>query len=373
MNFYSQLTNNINVGISLNDAVCQKAEDEDVIPEKLQSNSLIPKMTIGLRSSALPSQTHVPKAKSLDNSSVLGDSKPLASEIQSGLISKIKRVFWGGMGVWGTYNLIDSGLARFFALETLTHGAGPLGYIGISLNGADPNYGGGKTGSSVAFGQDYLIRNSKNYFHVFKDSAFSGTFCDSTPVPMLCNTFANQLLPRYHAILSGMANFGYSAANKSGNLVQGAIGAVSGFLTPTLKFRFTPEEVINCSDTCRFEDDPDYNRAAYRTSKAINATHLGITGCLSQGINSGTFDRMSDNPGKVLLGITLLGTAALVARTTYRYINSGQQVGLNTGEISPSFTSQSTSHFQNCKKRLRVLAVNSCWATLGVCKINCVN
>lgn len=286
------------------------------------------------------------------------------------LMPLVSRVFWVAMGCWSTYNLIDSGLARFFALETLTHGAGPLGYIGINFNGADPNYGGGKTGSSVGGGLACHIQNSKNFFHVFKDSAFPEIYCHPTRWQIMCKIVnSNLVYARYHAVLSGMANFGYSTVNKSGNVLQWARGTVLGFLTPTLKFRFTPEEVLNCNDTCRFEDDPSYDGAAYRTSQAINASHLGIWGSFSQGINSGMFNRMSSNPEKVLLGIALLGVAALVARTTYCYIKSGQDVRLNASEISSSSTSQSTSYFQNCKKNLKVLAVNSCWATLALTTI----
>lgn len=296
--------------------------------------------------------------------------KLLTPQSRSDLMNKINRVFWAGLGCWSIYNLIDSGLARFLALETLTHGTGPLGYIGININGADPNYGGGSTGSAVVRGRDEFIEHSRNFFHVFKDSGFPER-CEFGNQPFVCTWLANKILPRVHAVFSGMANFGYSAASESTNLAKSFMGGISGFITPTLKFRFTPEEILNCNLTCRFENDPDYGKAAYRTSKAINASHLGISGSLSQGINSGMFNRMSANPEKVLLGIILLGTAALVARTTYRYIKSSseQQIKINTLEISPNSSNQSMSDFQNCKKKVKVLTVNSCWAALAITTI----
>src|SRR5690242_19132536 len=73
-------------------------------------------------------------------------------ESRSDLINKVNSAFWSGLGCWSLYNLIDSGLSRFFALETLTHGTGPLGFIGIHINGANPHYGGGNMGSSVGSG-----------------------------------------------------------------------------------------------------------------------------------------------------------------------------------------------------------------------------
>lgn len=286
------------------------------------------------------------------------------------LTSKVKRAFWAGLGTWSSYNLIDSGLARFLALETLTHGAGPLGYMGINLNGADPNYGGGNTGSSVGLGNESHIHNSKNYFHVFKDSEFpGGCISEFGILREVCNQVGNEILPRMHAVLSGMATFGYSIKHRQTNPVKGTVGAVAGFLTPTLKFRFTPEEVINCTNDCRFDNDPDYNHMAYRTTQPISASHLGITGSLTQGVNLGMFSRMANDPGKVMLGVALLGAGAFVAKKTYDYVQSSfSEQQDNQSQISNS-SEQSTSYFQNCKKKMRVLAVNSCWVTLAATTI----
>ncbi len=44
-------------------------------------------------------------------------------------ISQLSQSFWGALGAWSVYSLIDAGLARFLALETLTHGTGPLLYM----------------------------------------------------------------------------------------------------------------------------------------------------------------------------------------------------------------------------------------------------
>ncbi len=213
------------------------------------------------------------------------------------------------MVLWASYRFVDAGLARFLGLETLTHGTGPLGFIGIQLFGADPKYGGGSTGSSIAIGGDYFVKNSKNLFHVFKDSELESytEYMQST------------LAVKMHAVGSGMANFGYSQ-NKinTANLARGIIGGVLGFLTPTLKFRFRPEEVLQhkldlgWDKTYRFKNDPDYGVLAYTTSKKISPLRLGISGCLTQGIDQNTYKRMRNNPQKVLSGACMIALGIIL-------------------------------------------------------------
>jgi hypothetical protein len=244
--------------------------------------------------------------------------------------SKLKKIFWAGLGCWSTYNLIDRGLASFLVMETLTHGTGPLGYIGINMNGADPNYGGGKTGSSVGGGSEFHILNSQKQVHVFKDTEFSLKDTefplDGCKVsPTICNGLLSGGLPRLHAVLSGMANFGYSAVNRTGDAKDAFLGGIAGLLTPTLKFRFTPDEVINCGDACIFENDPDYSGLAYRTTQALPANRLGMTGSLTYGVNSGMFNRMHTNPQKMLMGVTLLAAGILLGKKTYDYYKSDSE------------------------------------------------
>lgn len=272
------------------------------------------------------------------------------------LITKINKVLWLILGCWSAYSLFDAGLSRLFALETLNHGTGPLGYIGISLNGADPNFGGGHTGSSAGVGDADYIRNSQRQFHVFKDTAFT-EFCEWDDLKTLCITLGNHILPRMHAVFSGMANFGYSRVYMTGGLGNAVIGAISGLFTPTLNFRFKPEDVLNCTSACFFENDPDYSNAAYRTTMPISATRLGIIGSLTQGIDANMLSRMCASPWKVVLGVALIGTAALVARKTYQYYVKSTPVE----KVNPSAT-----FYQNFKRRVKSITVNSCWTTAAV-------
>ncbi len=262
-------------------------------------------------------------------------SKPLFTENQT---KKISRIFWAALACWSIYNLVDAGLARTLVLETLTHGTGPLGYIGINLFGADPNYGSASTGSSAAYGDLDDVQNSKGNFYVFKDSAYP-----TYQYPFIDNPFLNslfytlRLLPKKHAIQSGMATCGYSVTYNKGSFIQGIVGATLGYLTPVLKFRFLPKDVFNCemeyllsgrfhqAFECLIHDDPGYARHAYETAEPIPITHLGISGSLIQGINSDLWQRMSSDPYKVASGLALLGTAAIVAKMTYNYLVSPQK------------------------------------------------
>jgi len=237
--------------------------------------------------------------------------------------TRINKLFWKIIGVWCTYKLVDSGLSHFLALETLIHGTGPLGFLGISLNGADPIYGGGDTGSSVGIGLDHHITNSKNYFHVFRDSGLENLPFTAEIIPSVHLLGPiTMIYAKVHAVGSAMAVFGYPTAEGISKALRLCAGIVCGVLTPTLKFRFKPEAILNCISSCRFEKDPDYHGCAYRTAQPISSTHLGIMGSLSQGIGSGTLSRMANNPRKVLEGAAFLLTAFFVARATYRYLNT---------------------------------------------------
>jgi hypothetical protein len=267
--------------------------------------------------------------------------KPNGNPEKKTIDSKLKKALWAALGCWSTYNLIDRGLSSFLVMETLTHGTGPLGYIGININGADPNYGGGETGSSVGGGVPHYINNSKRKFHVFKDTEFS---FDSEPIH---NSLLRQALPRQHAVLSGMANFGVSLLNGKVDAKGVILGGISGFLTPTLKFRFTPDEVINCGDSCIFENDPDYAGCAYRTTEALPANRLGMTGSLVYGVNSDMFNRMSTNPQKMLVGASLLAAGILLGKKTYDYYKSDS---VEQTKITDS--KEKMSYFERFKKEL---------------------
>ncbi len=248
-----------------------------------------------------------------NNTTPLPKADQTAKKNASSVVSKTIAIVKTMVGVWSTYNLVDTGLARVLALETLAHGTGPLGYIGIFLNGADPNYGGVDFGSSAGYGSAEFMENSRNFFHVFRDSTFDARFTVLS-LPYRIGT------PKLHSILSGMATFNRCSIAESYKQIASLVGGIFGALTPILKFRYTLEEVMQCTHSFCLEDDPNYRGWAYRTPNVMSASRLGITGSLLHGIDSQIIDRMAADPVKVISGVGLLVLAAVTARKTYQYI-----------------------------------------------------
>jgi hypothetical protein len=232
------------------------------------------------------------------------------------------------------YALFDEGIANLLGLQVLRHGTSLPNYVSILTEGAKTKFGGSYQGSS-AFVQDMnknseYIENSKNYFHVFKDSdavpmnkkidikyvdgkkieevtnEVDHEFCCS---PYLIGQVFNRALPTMHSVFSGTHMF--TSENEVGPVavVKKVAGGVLGFFTPTLRFKFTPEEM-----KATFEDDPDYSGLALRTNKNIGPEHLGILGSLRQGLNLQVFERIFHHPLKFLLGlIQVVAAVALSA------------------------------------------------------------
>ncbi|MBS0630262.1 MAG: hypothetical protein JSS30_08600 [Verrucomicrobia bacterium] len=289
-------------------------------------------------------------------------SKPLLSQQAK---NKISTVFWTTIACWSVYNLVDYGLASLLVLETLQHGTGPFGFIGINLFGADPNFGGGKRGSSVGMGYNHHINNSKNFFHLFKDSEFpTEDFFNKEVISaeVQCSIL-KKILPRQHAIFSGMATCGYSHILDPIPSIEAIIGAALGYLTPTLKFRFAPEDLLCKEASCRFINDDDYSGFAYKTAQPIPSYHLGITGSLTQGINSNLWDRMKANPYKVAVGLAFLTTAAIVAKMTYTHLTTPTKKEEAPAAASPA------SCCQNLKGKVKSCIKYSFWTGLAIALI----
>lgn len=228
---------------------------------------------------------------------------------ETNLINTINRVFWAGLGCWSTYNLVDIAFAHGLCLQTLVQGTGPLGYLGMNIYGADPNFGAHAIGTARG---TKFEENSIGHVCLLKDSE-QPIYCGNGYRP-LCD-FYTAYTARHFAAISGINTAKYLFGPKLEK-----IGLILGFITPNVKFRFIPEEILECGNDCRFEDDPLFGGHAYRTKEKITTSHLGITGSLYQGIDSQTWSRMEANPEKVLLGIHLLAVAVLVGQVTYYYI-----------------------------------------------------
>ncbi|MBI2742590.1 MAG: hypothetical protein HYX48_01570 [Chlamydiales bacterium] len=203
------------------------------------------------------------------------------------------------------YSLFDDGLGNLLGLEVLRHGTCFSNYVSILTHGADPSFGGKENGSTILVGTARELAATKNRFYAFKDSRAGGPF----------NKFiAIWGGPTIHATLSG---YNHAADLKEGGCVvtiyRVANAIFNGLFTPTLRVKFTLEEVERI-----FEDDPDYQitpiSAAYRTEQKVSTEHFGIMGSLRQGLNSDLLNRISQNPAKCLIG--LIEVVAAVAFST---------------------------------------------------------
>lgn len=245
------------------------------------------------------------------------------------------------------YNLIDHGLSSLLVLDTFYHGTGPLGYIGINLFGAKPSLGGNADGSGAGLGQVApssqslsvkYMEVSKGLFHLFSQSSLDRRLLPEEPVHPLIY----MPLTRVHASLSAVASFNKVGLPKLGGLL--------GILTPTLKFRFTREQVLELMQKHRWEKDPDYvgcEVGACRTDYPIPMTHLGITGSLLQGVNGDLFERMKKSPKRVLLGLGLVLAGGYVARSVYRSLKESEKIQENkTSDSQKTFLRKAASGIQ---------------------------
>jgi hypothetical protein len=96
------------------------------------------------------------------------------------------------------------------------------------------------------------------------------------------------------------------------------LAAVGGFFfsifSPTLKFRFLPDEAQNT-----FLDDQsglDHHVAAY-TQETISPDHVGLYGTIAQGFSGNLCERISNDPCRLICGLIKLITAVALGALVY--------------------------------------------------------
>lgn len=257
-----------------------------------------------------------------------------ATLFQNDSTEKTSHVFWYALNYLITvlqiiatpiYILLDEGIANLMGLQILRHGTALPNYVSIMTEGADPSYGGSDIGSSMGFCQSLdenpeengYVKGSKNHFHVFRDSHLLPGEKYSVCAD-LALIFVSRIGPSFHAALS---SYSITAKEEHCCLLQKIkilFYCLLGLITPTLRFKFTPDEMKI------FKDDPDYTPFALKTAEKIDANHIGIMGSLKQGLNSDLFCRIYHNPCKFLLGVIQLALAvaltALAIFTLYPYL-----------------------------------------------------
>lgn len=221
------------------------------------------------------------------------------------------------------YHLYDSALANILALDTCRHGTSLPGYVNIFFNGGKINRAGSaETAYLETYSSDqYWIKQRKKAnigkIYVWNDSRSSELFLAKAqkclPISPGALKFRNFIYTVTWPLGKRSASFRFSAqaniallpAGKIVGMISHVVGFLLTFVTPTVKYRFTPQELAK-----KFENDPDLPGMAQRTSSDISPTHLGISGSLIQGLNFGILGRIKNKPGTFALGCVQL-TAAI--------------------------------------------------------------
>jgi hypothetical protein len=240
------------------------------------------------------------------------------------------------------FDLFDDALSDMFCLKTVTHGTSPKNYYSILSYGADPSQGGRPDKGEEAMYKYrgvkrdlYTAENTKNWdskgrFYVFKDNNYAppGAPCCIGPI---VGSIAKKMGPRMYAAQGSVGELAISTGAGDGCLSKAAVnlgGIFSSFYSPTLKFRFLPEEMAKFD----FQDDkteyvdsekdangnfinPDACAAGY-TEHAIPSDHIGLYGTLSRGFSGSLIDRIQADPWRFMQGllklITITALTALV-------------------------------------------------------------
>jgi hypothetical protein len=241
----------------------------------------------------------------------------------------LQRIAHIALGLRICYALFDAGLARSLGLETLRHGDRFSRYLPDFLFGADPSTRVAGVGSCE--GLRIIERGAptdcfiptKGYYYVFRDREFAGppltSFTGREFVVYFLKPLLKHLLPRCHAVLSGVGGTFNKNAIVVNRYLRGFLGVMDGLLTPTLKFRFTFHELQKRFSSGRMELDPDYNGDALRTKQPISFCHLGISGSLVQLFRDpkGVYEGICFSPLSALFGLGLMAAGAYVAKKTY--------------------------------------------------------
>lgn len=231
--------------------------------------------------------------------------------------------------------LFSQGLSNFFALETLRHGTNPLSWVSIHLVGALPFAGGSWWGGDAGYGFD---KQNKNRFYCAHEVDLFASNYD----PKKSHLTSNPLIDwgyttlRYrtqnilHRICRAALNalstsylpktYTYSSIdNAAGKATAESHVAFLALLTPNIKFHI-PYERMRRSDDFDFIQDQSYPVGfAYSTKKWISPMNSGLIGVIWNSLSFKTYERMKENPKKVLTGLAQIGVAATAAALVYRF------------------------------------------------------
>ncbi len=187
--------------------------------------------------------------------------------------------------------LVHDGIAQLLGLEVLRHGTSWSNAISILNKGALAGHGGATTRVVKPEDPD-LAKKSCGFVHVFRDSDFGGGV-QGMAIPF---AFVKRGLAKKHTWFATKAQI----TNYSGIIAKG-IRLFAGIFCPTIRFMFKPEELSD-----RFEKDPFYGEAAYRTRRNIQADRIGLIGAFNHGWDGRVVQRLKADPTKALIGVAQL-------------------------------------------------------------------
>ncbi len=214
--------------------------------------------------------------------------------------------------------VFDSAVGNLLALETLRHGTCFTNWVKIQFQGADPAKGATAPGETQmhkrsGHGKGYE-KDCLDHFFVSRDTA-DGDFVDQCGL-----NCAKRCLGTGFGCTSAIAaaypplQEGASPRRNGQPVMPRPLHALfvpfSGFLTPTLKFRFEGYEVGRM-----FQHDPSMPDTALRTPAPISPLRLGLTGSIYAGANSRILQRIRHKPQKFAMGLVQMGFLALCIRS----------------------------------------------------------
>lgn len=203
-------------------------------------------------------------------------------------------------------SFVVRGLAKIFDFEVLRHGTRFSSYFGILKNGADPSRGG--SGSSLGKGYKQFIKDSKGYFHIFKDSEIRRYGAPS-------NLCAKMVCPKLHAALAGIASVP-ACPNPLLLTLMKVLAAIGNCFCPTLHFVYRKREIQEHGaglEEKRFENDPHYSGLAYRTHSVLPNDRIGLVGICCQATPNDLSRAWKNNRCQFVSGIIMVLAGSILS------------------------------------------------------------
>lgn len=200
-------------------------------------------------------------------------------------------------------NHVLAGVCKITGYEVLAHGTSWNSFLSILQNGADPSRGGETSEASPGGGYSGLER-IKGKFFVTKDSETS--------------RFSSNAIPLFHSALAYVKEYKKCTQldNKTlvplGTMIASVIAAL---FTPRIRFIYTLDEIHGTENEAIFEDDPDYDGRAYRTSLVLPGSRIGWVGLAGHMNLEHVRAHLQNNPERVAQGVVQVALGVLLTAT----------------------------------------------------------